>query len=329
MADRYVRVGIEAVDGTPVAPNRNIMLIGGGLPGESGIIHPVVANTRFIPRPKMGHWVNKGGWNQYVGSENIGEILYCGIGAPTITQPDAPNAPSVYDHEFLPLNVLKTLTTEIGKDHMAHEYQATTIRGFEIAMATKQIMEMTVDAYAWKDKKNALPGALAYQPFDWFVFSQAVPKINDVANDLIRNMTLRCENVWDEENYVLGSRTIKRNVLQEFKVTGRVDLQFENSELLAKFWGKAGAEEPITLEDEWEFDKLALEALTWIANPGETTELNAKLTVTMPKITWDSAVANVDKRNNIIQNMTFTAVNDETLGAPIKFELRNTIPSWI
>lgn len=327
-ADRYLGLGKEVTYATPVAATRYIRKIAGSLPPEQGFIVTETEDEREPTQAIVGHYINKGGWNQYVGSENTGEQLLAAFGAVGTTQPDPVDSPNAYLHQFDIAKIMQSYTIRLGKDLAEFVYPGGCCKSLEFACAAKAAMEMTTDWWAQKDLIDTLAVAPVFPPKDWFSFVQNALKTAGSPENNVRAFTLRLENDWDEDNFVLGSRFINRNIVQGVKCSGTADIQFASLDYIERFMGKTGVTEPITDPCDFEFESLNLKTVGCYANPLDTTPLNAYLEFDLPKVIWDKSEARVDRRNHIIQNLGFQAIKDDTADYMVQAKLLNSIASY-
>jgi len=151
--------------------------------------------------------------------------FYWALGNVSSSQPDATNAPTVYQHliTLLASGELPSLTVEGDKVDVQRKQAGAKINGLELSCAAGELATLTFDWLAkTHDDSPTLTSTPAYQ-LTPLTFEGAYITINETPSTLVENVTLKIDNGL-EQKHILGDSRLPGVVRREKvpKITGKL-----------------------------------------------------------------------------------------------------------
>lgn len=317
---RYLGVGEEAAYGQQATELMYADIASANLdtPDDSVIVWRGVANrapTVVAPGP----YVPAGEIVVPVDNLLFGYFLKWALGAVATSQPDPTGNPAVYQHTFTPADTLLSFTAAVGKDIFEHVFLGCVIDELTIE-AEKEFALATISVNAQKDKKADLATPDFAQGY-YYPFSRISVMLG--VNSLpVESLTLTITNNVDaKEGVRLGSRFPQFAPVGEREVTLEMNLTFENTGQLERFWEQSDATQPSS--------NIVFTGGPFIVSflgpqlPGTGTYFS-NLEFTMPKAYYREAKQEISGRERVVQAVVVQALYSQADGYEIRARLTNT-----
>lgn len=249
----------------------------------------------------------------------FGYFLKWALGAVATSQPDPTGNPAVYQHTFTPADTLPSFTAAIGKDIFEHVFLGCVVDELSIE-AEKEFALATVSVSAQKDKKASLASPTFAQGY-YYPFSRISVMLG--VNSLpVESLTLTIANNVDaKEGVRLGSRFPQFTPVGEREVILEMNLTFENTSQLERFWEQTGATQPSanTVYTGGPF------AVSFLGPqlPGTGTYY-ANLEFTIPRAFYREVKQEISGRDRVVQAVALQALYSQADGYEIRARLTNT-----
>lgn len=313
----HLGLGKEATWGTAVAASDYLKFVSEGITKE---IEQVIAESMSgivdeAPSFEGMHTIT-GDISTDVYPNSLGHLLRSAFGAPTTTQPDAVNNPTVYQHVFTPAQsefsnvcALPPYTVEVHRDlAQAFQYAGTVINDLTLNFGTdNKIMRASASVIA---KKLALiakttPSFENTAPFLW---DQAAISIGGTANTDVSTLEFGVNNSLEGRATLDGSKDvsrIKRSGKRTFPVSFTMDLTSLTE--FNRFNSQGEVAASITL-----------------TGAAITGTYAFKMTVDIPKLRYTAFPINVGGAGEVTAQVTGSAKYDNTSAYAAKVTLVNT-----
>ena len=321
MVSRFIGIGKESTYGEDVALTEFISAIDEGFAEDNQIIAEEEMGQRGMNKPQLGAFKSPGGFKFYGEPENMGLFLL-GLFGEVATTPGA--GASEYIHTFKASSTPQYLTVGVGtgvtSGQKTYPGFATKKGKFTLAPNAKLLVE--AEGFPKTINLDALASP-SYSPLDPFVFHQGSVEIATSPNTDVQAMVIEIENLWKEDEYTIGSRLLRKATMQGVKVSGTMDLLFDDLTQFELFLGKAAQTDPLEGEPP---TKQLLELLIdtgIVINVTDTYQLNFN----MLEVLYKTSKANINKQERTIQNLEWEAYNPAS-GEQIEAVLYNGASSY-
>jgi hypothetical protein len=317
----HVGIGKEVTWGTAVAASDYIKFASEGLTEEIEQVISEAMQGIVDESPSFEGLHNIAGDVSFDVYPNIiGHLLRSAFGAPVSSQPDATNNPSVYQHEFTPVQpnfsnicALPPYTFEVHRDlESAFQYAGAVVNDLTFNFGTDtKIMQGTAALIA---KKLALitkttPSFEATNPFLW---NQATITIGGASKNDVQTLQFGVNNSLEGRTTLDGTREISRIWRNGWR-TFPVSFTFDLDDLTEFTRFRSQSEVAATIE------------LTGATISGT---YNHKLTIEIPKLRYTAFPINVGGAEAITASVEGAAKYDAALAHAMKITLTNTTSSY-
>ncbi len=321
MVSRFVGLGKEASYAEDVALTEFISAIDEGFGEDNQYIAEEEMGQRGLNKPQLGAFKAPGGFKFYGEPENIGLFLL-GLFGEVATTPGA--AASEYIHTYKPSATPQYLTVGIGTGVTAGQktYPGFATKKGKFSLAPNNKLLVEAEGFPKTLNLDALASP-SYSALDPFVFHQGSVEIATVADTNVQAMVIEVENMWKEDEYTIGSRLLRKATMQGVKVSGTMDLLFDDLTQFELFLGKAAQTAPLEGEAP---TKQQLELLIETAVVIDTVD-TYKLNFIMKECLYKTSKANINKQERTIQNLEWEAYNPAS-GDQIEAILYNGVASY-
>jgi hypothetical protein len=189
--------------------------------------------------------------NMELANKSFGLLLKHMFGTIGTTQPNAGDAPTVYDHTFTPGDLSVGLTMQIGRPDLGgtvrpFTYHGCTLPSWEVDCSVGELAKLRLDVSA-EDEDTGVALATASYPADLklLTFVHGSLTIGGVAQ-LVRSATIRGDNGLAVNRHALGSALIKKPLeggMREYG--GQLDAHFDDLTAYTRY--VAGTEAALVL----------------------------------------------------------------------------------
>lgn len=250
----------------------------------------------------------------------VGHLMRAAFGAPTTTQPDATNNPTVYQHVFTPVQdnfsntcSLPPYTVEVHRDfEQAFQYAGASVNELNFSFGTdSKIMQFTAAMIARKLTliSKTIPNLENTNPFLW---NQATITLDGAESSDLSTVQFGVNNSLEARATLDGTREVSR-VLRNGARTLPISFSTEMNDLTEFNKFRAQTEIPAKIE------------LTGSLIAGTH---NYKITVDIPKLRYSAFPINVGGTGAITAQVTGSAKYDQTSLYGMKITLVNTTASY-
>ena len=317
---RYVGVAEESVFGQePTAITSYVDVASSSLdtPDTQAIFWQGVSERAAVVHAP-GAYIPSGDIVAPVDAVMIGYLLKWTLGQVSTTRPDATGAPDVRRHTFTPANQLQSFTAAVGKDIFEHRFIGCVVDSMELSVED-EFATVTASIVARQDRKATL-ATPTFSDVSYFTFAQTIATVGTVQAP-VESLTLSIANNADGEAGVrLGSRFPAFIAVGAREVTVSMDLTFEDTTHLEKFWGAPSG--PVDIPTQ------AL-TITMTGPPINASPThNYRLEFTLPRVVYQTSNQEISARDRIVQSVEGRALFDRTVGYDIQAVLMNAQPSY-
>lgn len=313
----HLGIGKESTWGTAVAATDYLKFVSEGISEEiEQLIPSSMGGIVDEERSFEGLHTIAGDISTDVYPNSLGHLLRSALGAPTTTQPDATNNPTVYEHVFNPVHdnflidcALPPYTVEVHRDlAQAFQYAGTVINDLNLNFGTdNKIMRANAAVIA---KKLALitkttPSFEATAPFLW---DQASITIDGVVNNDVSTLDFGVNNSLEGNETMDGSKEISR-IFRSGKRTFPISFTMDLTGLTEFNRFKSQSEVAASI------------TLTGASISGT---YNYKLTIDIPKLRYTAFPINVGGAGEVTAQVTGVAKYDAASTYAAKVTLVNT-----
>jgi len=315
---RFIGIAEETTYGTPVASVEYVDVVSESIVGEQSFLDLDTAGSRWIRARYPGAWVQSGSIDLIPNASRISKFLKWALGNVTTTG-DA-TTPTAYKHEITPASTLPSFTLEIFPDVGSYSRQITGcgITSLRFEAPAREFVTATVDIIGRKEKliSPTTPSFVSRRPFIFYDGS-----VSGLVSANVEAIRLTIENDIADDAFVIDDRFLPGLRVQGMTVTGELDIAFLNWDIYRKFLGSATALEPGATADSY--------SLTVTFTSTEQTGSAVagyeyyQMKFELPEIYLDTSTANFDRRDRIVQGVSFTAAYNDTAGYIIKATVIN------
>lgn len=195
--------------------------------------------TRGVRMHRPGFYAPTGNIVYAFDIRTIAFLLRCALGGYRFTVGTPLNTHEIWSSSG---NVMPSFTARLGKDHFEHVFTGCVINSLEITVEGEYCMA-TADVIAARDLKAAIKDrADITLPEEYpLVFHEVAASIEGINRSAdVKSLTLSIgNNLSVEAGRGLGSRHPYRIPAQNLDVTLSMDLWYENTTELERYWGGA------------------------------------------------------------------------------------------
>lgn len=317
----HIGIGKETTWGTPVAASDYLKFNSEGISEE---IEQIVLESMEGVVDEAASYEGlrsiSGDVSFDVYPNSVGYLLRSAFGAPVTTQPDATNDPTVYKHEFTPVqsnfssdSALPPYTLEVHRDfEQAFQYAGTVINNLTLNFGTdNKVMQGTAAVIAKKLSLIAktIPSFDTTSPFLW---NQATITISGTENADIQTLQFGVNNSLEGRATINGTKEISR-ISRSGKRTFPVSFTFD-------------------LKDLSEFTRFRsqneISAKIELVGANISGTYNHTLTIDIPKLRYTAFPINVGGSESITAQVEGIAKYDNASSHAMKVTLINTMSSY-
>lgn len=320
---RYVGIGIEDEFGTPVSADAYVDIASSDLDSPSGtqlVYEGGLSRGDVNHRP--GPYIPEGGIEYAFDVNTIAYLLYLVFGGGTKnTLTDDPDGYD-FEYEFSPNRndlTLPSATIRVGKDNFEHMFQGCIINELTLSMDNEFAMA-NVSVIAQKDGKDTLveieeielPEAYPIAFHELSIMMGPKGGEQEERTD-IESFEITISNNGDgAEGVRMGSRYPRELFAGELTVTASIDIAFNSTKDIEKFWGASDGPSDVTTEEQ---------NVTLIFNGGTFGTLTANL----PKCIFESINTQPSGRDRLVQSADIRAFYDEEAEGELIVNLKNNV----
>jgi hypothetical protein len=313
----HVGLAKEVTWGTAVAATDYLQFVSEGLTEEIEQILSEAKRGIYDESPSFdGMKTIQGEVSAEVYPDIIGHLLRGAFGAPTTTQPDAVNNPTVYQHVFTPSNnnfasacALPPYTLEVHRDlEQAFQYAGSVINDLTLSFGNDQKIMRSAAQVIAKSLALIAKTTPSFETTNPFRFHQATITINGVVNDDVQSLNFGVQNNLEGRGTLNGTKQISR-VLRNGRRTLPVGFTFDLVNLTEFNRFRDQQEVPAKIE---------------LVGDTISGTHKYKLTVDIPKLRYTAFPINAGDDGQITAQVTGSAKYDSAAAHPMKVTLVNT-----
>ncbi len=327
MGARYMGIQEELTYGTPLSTSYDfIPIISESISEDNNFLMAETVESRELVKSRLGKFIAEGTFLQYVEPENIGWILKAIFG--TVADGGCTSAQqaatTTYKHTFKPTNNgPRSYTLEMGSDVTdgARKYTSALFKKIELTAAAGELMQAAIDVMAKSVTLEALDSP-SFSSLEPFVFHDQYVSIAGAEDADVEAIKIVIENGW-ADRFALHSRTPVGKSIEDFKVSGTLDLNFDSLANYKRFLGSASSTSP----ESQSYTSHALNLMTDGPATGDAAYVY-EFNVLMPECYFDTNKANLDKRSRMVQNLPFHAQYNASAAYIVAVELQNKVTAY-
>jgi hypothetical protein len=290
---------------------------------ESALLKPrriggIRGTRRVLPGPISGG----GAFTFDATPEDLmGWVLKGILGAPVTTI----LAPGIYQHVFTPQSgfELPSFTVQVNAEAGTWNWLGSRFSSLEMSIAPDDLISTVVNLFA-VTQKEATPAVPSFSGFDPWTAYDVYVDLNGVQNDAIENLSLTIDNGMEIVKTLNNQRYARRISSTTFASSGSFNLEFNEMDLLRRFWGNASATEP---QNCIEANDLEL-SIVKSCPEGEIVPgsgVYQTLIITYPRIYYSSVTTNLESADSrIMQAVAFESAYSDSDGYELKITLINS-----
>jgi len=281
----------------------------GGVKGNKRVLPgPYTAEGSFeldaTPEGAMG-WILKGMCGSAVSSEVVA---------------------GVYSHIFTPgqSNDMPSFTIQVDAEAGCRNWLGCQFSSLDITMSPDELIAMAVGVIAQYDKE-AIAATPTYSTLDPFTAYDVAVTLNGVSNSTLENLVLNFTNDVEGVKTLNNQRWIGRTSAKNLNVAGTFSLEFNDMDMLRRFWGSSVATQPLKC-----FDDLTLQIdITSTCQQIGSTGHYYTLSIAIPSFYIATGAPNLTGADDrIMQEIAFVTKHDAVTGKSISFTLKNAQASY-
>ena len=316
----------ETTYGTPVAVDRRFAFVSESLHREQNVLQPqgitggLTAMRRGALREVSTHGA-AGDVAMAVGTKGFGRwFKYMLGGTPTIAQPDAVGAPTVYrqTHTFGALGPNRSMTLQkavrdaAGTTLATFTYHGCKVQTWELSLSTQNYLQLSVGINAQEEETATAATALlavAEPSYSAFSFTGGAITIGGSPVARVNSVTLSGDNGLQDDPYHLGTGGTKSEPeVDSFRgISGSLDAEFVD---LATFYNRFTTD-------------AAVQAVLTFTGANIASTYDEEIVITLPEIHITGESPQVGGPSIITQTIPFETAYNGT-NAPMTLTYQST-----
>jgi hypothetical protein len=304
----YCGLAEESSYGGGAAPSVYLPIVSDGFSAENGVLFNSNIRGRSRFDGTAGVFDDGGSIEQVSGPENgLGHLLKGAFGTTSVsTASEGSGTDNVGTHTFTTDDKLPSYAVEIGLGAIdAARHRGVGIDSLEFSHTPEEYLMLSADMTAKDFELQGSQASPTYSDLRPFVWHDGVVTVDGSDRSVdVAEFTATVENDIDEK--IRGSRTPDKAHVGTRTVSGSLNLDFENIDVLEMFLGGAAGSGTSTPQDS--LYKASLNA-AWTSPEtvidGGTSQY--KLELDFPNITLSTHEAQVNEQDAIIENVEFDA----------------------
>lgn len=304
----YAGIAEESTYGEGVDPEEYLNVVSDGFSGDNNPIFLSTTRGRDTHSAVAGEFTDDGSLDMPVTPEAVGLLLKGAFGETSVTTEDPASTGDdvVGEHTFTTADKLPSFSVELGLgDVDAVRHTGVGVESLELEHSTGERLSMSLDLPAKEPDGSVSSSTPAYDNLRALVYHDATFELfgTDRTVDL-RDLTISLTN--NLTPHVRGSRTPAKMSVGQREVVFEATLDFENTEVMERFWGSADAEGP---EDE--LHKGAVNA-KWVSPESipDSDDTAYSLEFDAPRCTINTHDAQLNEQDLIAENVELRALVD-------------------
>lgn len=303
----YAGIAEETTYGGGAAPTEYLNVVSDGFSGSNNPIYLNTIRGRDTYDAVAGEFDDDGSLDFPVTPEAIGLILKAAFGETSVTtsDPDGDSTDEVGTHTFTTADKVPSLAVELGLGNVgAVRHTGVGVDTLDLEHSSGDRLSMSTDLPAKEPDGSVTAATPSYDNLRALVYHDATFNLfsTDRTVDL-RDVTFSLAN--DLTKHTRGSRTPAKMSVGQREITFDVTLDFENQNVMEKFWGSAGATGP---EDELFEGALNVK---WVSPETiEDTSTAYSLEIDAPRCTMNTHDAQLNENELIAENVELRAIVD-------------------
>jgi hypothetical protein len=275
----------------------------------------VKGNKRVLP----GSYTAEGSFELDATPEDaMGWILkgMCGSAVSTLV------TTGVYSHLFTPgqSNDLPSFTIQVDAEAGCRNWRGCQFSSLDITMSPDELIAMVVGVIAQYDNE-ATAATPTYSTLDPFTAYDVAVTLNGVANTAMENLKLTFSNDVEGIKTLNNQRWIGRTTAKNLNVAGSFSMEFNDMDMLRRFWGSSVATQPLKCLDD---SVLQIDIVSSCQQIGSTGHYYT-LSIAIPSFYIATGAPNLTGADDrVMQEIAFVTKHDSVTGKSISFTLKNT-----
>lgn len=214
--------GVETTYGTPVTPDRWYEIVSEGIERQHNVLQSSglragARNLRRGSRRALTHRWAGGPVELEVADRGMGRLFNHMLGgSPTITQPDAGGAPTVYQHVYemgstagKSLTIQKGLRDQAGTEVESFTYHGCKLNTWEMSVAVGEILSLSLGVDCEDEDRTTALAAHSYTSSGLFTFAGGSVEIDDVEVAKVMSASVQGDNALRTDAFFLGTGGLK------------------------------------------------------------------------------------------------------------------------
>lgn len=316
----YMGIAEESSYGGGAAPTEFLNVVSDGFSGDN---NPIFLNTtrgRDTHSAVAGEFSDDGSADVPVTPEAVGLLLKAAFGTASVTtsDPDGDSTNEVGTHTFTTDDKIPSLAVELGLGNVdAVRHTGVGVESLELEHSSGERLSLSTDLPAKEPDGSVTRSTPSYDNLRALVYHDATFTLfgTDRTVDL-RDLTVSLTN--NITKHTRGSRTPAKMTVGTREIVFEATLDFENANVMEKFWGSAGATGP---EDELFEGSLNAKWTSPETIADVTT--NYSLEIDAPRCTINTHDAQLNENDLIAENVELRAIVDHTAGYDVEATLVN------
>jgi len=245
----YAGIAEESSYGAGASPSEFLNVVSDGFSGDNNPIFLSTTRGRDTHSAVAGEFTDDGSLDMPVTPEAIGLLLKAAFGSTSVStsDPASTGSDTVGTHTFTTDDKLPSLAVELGLGNVdAVQHTGVGVESLELSHSSGERLSMSMDMPAKEPDGSVSASTPAYDNLRALVYHDATFSLfgTDRTVDL-RDLTVSITN--NLTQHTRGARTPAKMSVGQREVVFEATLDFENMNVMEKFWGSAGATGP---EDE-------------------------------------------------------------------------------
>jgi len=316
----YAGIAEESTYGGGATPTEYLNVVSDGFTGDNNPIYLSTTRGRDTYEAIAGEFDDDGSLDFPVTPEAVGLMLKAAFGSASVTtsDPDGDGTDEVGTHTFTTADKIPSLSVELGLgDVDAVRHTGVGVESLDLEHSAGERLSMSTDLPAKEPDGSVNRSTPSYDSLRALVYHDATfslfgtdrtVDLQDLTSSLTNSLT----------KHTRGSRTPAKMSVGQREVVFEATLDFENSDVMERFWGSAGATGP---EDELHEGSLNAK---WVSPETiSDTSTQYSLELDAPRCTINTHDAQLNEQDLIAENVELRALVDQTAGYDVQGTLVN------